>query len=147
MRYQTLSSDNFSTFNSLYTGHCTGTNQSALETPGCHNFHKPNMSSAYGGDTSAGYGLHVPRMTRLSRAPDSCSFLSEAAFDPALTELNGAPRRVVVSLEFNGNGRVDMNISAINKTATRLAEATWVSFHPRVQGPERWRLQYFEASA
>ena len=143
LRYQTLSADNFSTFNSLYTGHCTGTNQSALETPGCHNFHKPNMSSAYGGDTSAGYGLHVPQMTKLFRAVDSCSFISEAKFAPILSETNGAPQRVIVSLSFTTDGEIDLNVSAINKTASRLAEATWVSFQPQVQSAEHWRLEYF----
>jgi hypothetical protein len=51
VRYQSLSEDNFTNFNALYTGHCTSKNQSAVETIACHNYAKPNMSSAYGGDT------------------------------------------------------------------------------------------------
>lgn len=145
VRYQTLSSDNFTEFNRLYTGHCLTKNQSALETPACHNFHKPNMSSAYGGDTSAGYGVFSPRMANLWRSDDSCVFVTESLFVPRLWRQNGAPRKIISSFAIGVNG-LEINVTAINKTSSRLAESLWVSFESSKEAApdgSAWRLRYF----
>ena len=92
-RYQTLSEDSFTRFDKLYTGNCLGSNATDLENIGCHNFAKPNMSSAYGGDRSAGDGVFSPTLSRLWRDAESCSFVTEAAFEPSLYTLR-KPRAV-----------------------------------------------------
>jgi hypothetical protein len=135
-QYQTLSEENFTTFDRLYTGKpCATNNMTRLETPACHNFAKPNMSSAYGGNFAGGYGVWSPTMVKLYRSKDSCSFVSEAVFqDHDLVELKGAPRLIVSSFSLGRKTgtaiELAVNVSAVNKTRTRLAEALWVSFKP-----------------
>lgn len=146
VRYQTLSSDNFSTFSAIYTGHCFSKNQSMLETPECHNFHKPNMSSAYGEDTARGYTVNSPTMIRLWRSANNCSFVTEAVFLPKLHVLAGAPHTIMSSFSVTTEASLDVNISALNKTPTRLAEALWITFKPStdaIPSADVWQLQYF----
>eukprot|EP01050_Picozoa_sp_SAG11_P023272 SAG11_NODE_4634_length_1826_cov_1.086277_2_plen_296_part_00 len=119
VRYQTFSAENFTTFDSLYTNNCLSHNSTAIETVGCHNFLKPNMSSAYGGDPTAGYGVFSPKLTRLWRRSDSCAFVSEATFAPELYIDNGAPRQVLMSVAIMASGELALNVSLLNKTASR----------------------------
>lgn len=145
VRYQTLSEDNFTTFDSLYTGGCLNRSDGTTETISCHNFAKPNMSSAYGGDHAAGYGVHSPAMTKLWRSKDkgSCAFVTEAEFAAPLYTRNGAPRKVISSVAITPAGLLEVNVSAINKTASRLPEALWVSFKPPATRPGGWKLRYY----
>ena len=54
----------------------------------------------------------------------------------------GAPRKVFTSVSI-GAGVVEVNVSQVNKTATRLAEALWVSFQPTGTRAAGWRLRYY----
>lgn len=114
------------------------------------------MSSAYGGNFAGGYGIWSPTMVRLYRAEDSCSFVSEAVFqDHDLVELKGAPRLVVSSFSLGRKTgttiELAVNVSAVNKTRTRLAEALWVSFKPSTTSTDNtrggdaqgWRLRHW----
>eukprot|EP01049_Picozoa_sp_SAG25_P005020 SAG25_NODE_331_length_9668_cov_3.863518_8_plen_396_part_00 len=184
VRYQTLSEDNMTQFDALYTGNCLSHNQSAIETVGCHNFvsrafpsctrsilaeiylchacscqieklrmetpgqAKPNMSSAFGGDTSRGYGVHSPHLRKLWRREDggdakasACAFVAESDFGEAIAAA-GAPQSVVTTFVLTEHG-IEINATAINKTATRLPEALWVSFRPTATEADGWRLRYF----
>lgn len=143
VEYQTLSADNFSAFDADYGFEaCATPNQTALEVPSCHNFAKPNMSSAYGGDTSAGYAVVRPQLVAVKLSGDSCEFLLEAVFPASTVAHRGAPSRVVTSVVVESEGVVLLNVSAVNKTRTRLAESTWVTMHPSVDDTSGWRLRY-----
>ena len=141
--YQTFSADNFSAFDADYGfTKCVTKNQSQNETPECHNFAKPNMSSAYGGNTARGYQVARPRLTGVRRSSDGCAFLVEAIFTAPLHAEAGAPARIVTSIAITADGVIQLNVSALNKTRTRLAEAMWVSLRPTVSSGARWRLRH-----
>eukprot|EP01043_Picozoa_sp_COSAG02_P008352 COSAG02_NODE_265_length_26599_cov_13.943698_17_plen_452_part_00 len=145
VRYQTLSEHNFTTFDSLYTGNCLNDTDGATETIGCHNFAKPNMSSAYGGDVFGGWGVHSPSLTKIWRSTDNCTFVTESEFAAPLYITNGAPQRIFTSVVLTATG-LELNVSAVNKTASRLPEALWVSFKTATTEPSGWKLRYYGSS-
>ena len=119
------------------------------ENPGCHNFHKPNMSSA-----DPEYMVVRPRTKALWRRADKhggCTFLLEAALDEdgatGVHTKYGAPSTVWTQLLVDGTAAsspaegaatptsVMLTSTWFNKTTTRMAEASWVSFVPDVQEP------------
>ena len=57
----------------------------------------------------------------------------------------GAPQSVCISLNFKVDGQISAHVTLLNKTATRLAEAMYVSFNPSPaqRHPEEmeWRMQ------
>jgi len=62
------------------------------------------------------------------------------AFDDALHSNAGAPAVVEVNVTL-GNKLVDVTLVALNKTATRLAEAMWLSFMPLPNlSPAEWAM-------
>ena len=126
----------------LGVGSCLNETQGATETIACHNFAKPNMSSAYGGDTSAGYGVHSPSLRKLWRSTDNCAFVTESEFAAPLYTTNGAPRSIITSVVLTPTG-LELNVSAVNKTASRLPEALWISFKTASAKPSGWKLRYY----
>jgi len=65
---------------------------------------------------------------------------------PSLHENAGAPARVVLRLDFATKGAVGAKLQLWNKTATRLAEAIYLSFAPAGDptggpGPLEWRME------
>ena len=152
------------------------------EDPGCHNFDKPNMSSARASMTLAHLEVS-PRLSQLWFKPsaaaveatrhgvrgsaiDACSFAVEALM-PASVPCNGsfcdvhadygAPDTIWLQLEVRpavaskpGAARsfsATFDVQLFNKTVTRLAEASWVSFEPRVQDSAHgWRVDPYNGS-
>lgn len=128
--YQTISADNFTTFCEEYgNSGCKDT----TENPGCHNFHKPNMSSA-----NPNYHEVVPQVSKLYHSADECAFSVQSIVKPPTDGVTyGPPKQVWTRVEITSASsdglQVAVTINWVNKTTTRLAEATWVSFAPNVQ--------------
>ncbi len=93
--YQTISSDNFTTFCEDYgNAGCKAT----TENPGCHNFHKPNMSSA-----NPQYTTVRPQAKALwhkAEAGGSCTYLLEASVPQTVpAHISGAPSTIWTKVE------------------------------------------------
>ena len=139
--YQTISSDNFTTFCEDYgNAGCKAT----TENPGCHNFHKPNMSSA-----NPQYTTVRPQAKALwhkAEAGGSCTYLLEATVPQTVpAHISGAPSTIWTKVEVGsaaagetdaaGPTSVSLTSTWLDKTTTRMAEACWVSFAPKVSAP------------
>jgi hypothetical protein len=71
----------------------------------------------------------------------NCSFLFELTLEPAAWQTYGAPQTAYLNYTFLSNvPAVSVQLSWFNKTATRLAEAMWLSFEPIVGNPEYWTM-------
>ena len=151
-RYQSLSSGNFTTFCEGYgNAGCKAT----TENPGCHNFHKPNMSSA-----DPEYMVVEAQAQTLwmkTGASGGCTFMMESVIDDASTggvhSKYGAPDTIITEVDVpaaaaaadtsssSGSTSVSLKVTWLNKTTTRMAEASWVSFIPKVQSPRTgWQI-------
>ncbi len=76
-------------------------------------------------------GFHEPRLQSLHAAPDGCSFLVHATFDAALPGKYGAPSDVYSHWRLRAHGgavTAELELTVLNKTATRLPEALWLAF-------------------
>lgn len=145
--YQTLSADDFTAFDKDY-----GLPQCTPESvdPTCHNFNKPNMSSA-----NPVHSETTPTLTQIWSLPsgkggDSCAFWTRGTMPASLHTEYGAPDTVWVAFNVTAGpdsraASLAVDVQLFNKTATRLAEASWVTFAPPVtQAESGWRLHAFQ---
>jgi hypothetical protein len=127
LRYQTFSTADFDRFNLEYNPGCG---------PPCGAFAKPGMKI---GQTAT----HAPALVSLHRAAtEQCSFLLTLTFDDALHRDAGTPESVEVNITIAaGTKVVHVELTARNKTATRLAEAMWLSVMPLPNtSPAEWAM-------
>jgi len=157
--YQTLDADDFTAFDQDFGNPSCGP---TTENPGCHNFNKPNMSSA-----NPQHFEVSPTLEQIWVKKDTpggeCSFLLEAAHpDDQSTgrthSLYGAPSRIWSQIEIaalsshgkaSSGASIELTVGWLNKTTTRLAEASWVSFVPGTRAAALqnsstgWRIHNF----
>jgi len=62
-----------------------------------------------------------------------CSFVSQLALPAATVQLYGAPKTLFLNVSVPGTAgaMADVTLTWREKTATRIPEATWMSFHPK----------------
>jgi hypothetical protein len=142
--YQTLDANDFELFDKDYgMAYCTPTTEDA----GCHNFNKPNMTSAHPEHTET-----VPTMGQVwekSGENGVCALHMYGTLPTHLHEKYGAPESlwtsVVISDAATSSGvTMAFDVQWFNKTATRLAESQWVTFNPDVSGSDgKWMLRGF----
>lgn len=81
----------------------------------------------------------------------SCSFLVESKIPPGLPHMKyGAPDTVWTTVTVNASSvaaqgddstTIDLTVTWLNKTTTRMAESSWVSFIPNVRAPSTgWQI-------
>eukprot|EP00658_Telonema_sp_P-2_P085848 TRINITY_DN987_c0_g1_i3.p1 TRINITY_DN987_c0_g1~~TRINITY_DN987_c0_g1_i3.p1 ORF type:complete len:574 (-),score=102.35 TRINITY_DN987_c0_g1_i3:366-2087(-) len=147
--YQTLSPDDITAFDDDYgMGQCGPMS----ETVGCHNFQKPNMSSADPEHTENSPTLkqiwYVPTrhgdLPSPNDLPETCRLLVSADLPEIQQTKYGAPSTVWLGIQISNSTSdssisVDFDVQWFNKSATRLTEASWVTFHPVAPVPG-WRL-------
>jgi hypothetical protein len=132
--YQSLSSGNFTDFCMDYGNKAC---KATTENPGCHNFHKPNMSSA-----GPQYTVVRPLAKALwvkANLDGGCTYLVEATVPMAVpAAISGAPSTVwtevtvdakaaaTAEASTNANAMTSITLTStwINKTTTRMAEAS-----------------------
>jgi hypothetical protein len=151
-QYQSLDADDFTAFDADYGNGGCGP---VTENPGCHNFNKPNMSSA-----NPKHLEIAPTLDRLwfagsgsdsDSASNNCHFIARSSMNDKsqVQSFYGAPSRVWTEVKIGaGSGPRGVNVNVTvrweNKTTTRLAEATWVSFIPPVKDSEHgWQIHNF----
>ncbi|KRA24152.1 hypothetical protein ASD65_06725 [Microbacterium sp. Root61] len=85
--------------------------------------------------------VFAPRVLSLTRSDrtDGVALTLDLAMPGPASELWGAPRRVRVEYLFTAEGRIEITLDVLERTASRLPEATWFAFRPRV-GAGAWRL-------
>eukprot|EP00123_Amoebidium_parasiticum_P014197 comp22389_c1_seq1/m.33398 comp22389_c1_seq1/g.33398 ORF comp22389_c1_seq1/g.33398 comp22389_c1_seq1/m.33398 type:complete len:521 (-) comp22389_c1_seq1:16-1578(-) len=120
VRYQTFSEGNFDTFNREYNPNCG---------PPCGDFAKVGMHSA-GPNASM---VSADLQGAYTVAGDPCRLVLSLSLPPEAVNTYGAPKQLWANITF-GSGRVDLSLAWFDKTATRLAEATWLSFVPSLEG-------------
>lgn len=128
LRYQTFSSEDLAAYRLAYCGEAAD--------PAAVDFGKPGLrpdqsASAWWMPEVAGTWSREGGMRRLTRLrfPESCH------------RSYGAPGEVWLETAVAADGaRLEWTLSWFGKTATRLPEAFWLSFHPQVANPEDWRL-------
>merc|ERR1712060_328484 len=132
--------------------------------PGCHNFHKPNMSFANPVHQEVlpalqdGWYTPLGRTAATDKSVNACNFFVKASLPDDsnhgfVHSAYGAPDTVwrqvnitVLNRNVGGGKRIaiDIDFQMFNKTATRLAEASWMSFIPPVADfRSGWRLRGF----
>eukprot|EP01043_Picozoa_sp_COSAG02_P035726 COSAG02_NODE_2576_length_8498_cov_4.245386_5_plen_416_part_00 len=147
-QYQALSAGNFTAFDADYgNAGCNAT----TENPGCHNFHKPNMSSA-----NPQYAVVTPVAKALWTKTDTdggCTYLVKSAVPQSVpAHISGAPSTIwtevvvdakaAADAESEGAGTkpsttsISLTSTWVDKVTTRMAEASWVSFVPKVSAPQ-----------
>ena len=150
--YQTLDAADFELFDKDYgMAYCTPTTEDA----GCHNFNKPNMTAANPRHTETNPTLeevYEERRDGVEIGGDTCSLRLYGTLPKHLHEKYGAPSFLWVSIAFSvpeSSSGVTMAIDVqwFNKTATRLAEAQWVTFNPNLNKDygEKWLLRGFRS--
>ena len=84
----------------------------------------------------------LPTLTRLWRRADAaqpCAFVAELALDAATVSLYGGMARIFLAVTLDADAlapapTVNIALSWLGKTSTRLAESAWLSFAPNVGG-------------
>ena len=130
-RYKTYSLDDFNKFNREYNPHCG---------PPCGDFSKQGMDSA---DPLSGDWM--PLLKQLLATSDGCNFVAQLELDSDAHVLYGAPAVIEVQFAINSSPDEDEPVIQVelvwqNKTATRLAEAMFMSFQPNVPNPSNWTM-------
>ena len=102
-------------------------------------FTKPGIDAA-----GARGGFSRPRLTSLRRAESEVGhrFLLDLAPDGDPSDLDGCPRSLSLEVEApNDEPILQFTLQWFDKPATRLPEALWLSFAPRVRESAGWRLE------
>ncbi len=135
LRYQTFDDADCRRFVAQY---CTGTGEWLLEE-----FTKLGLKG-----TTAVSRWWDPMVASVRRrdAADRVEIAIGLRFAEAAVELAGAPAeaQLLISLPLSNSrtcGRMDARVAWTGKGATRLPEAMWWSFQPRVADPSRWRFE------
>ena len=150
--YQTIDAADYTKFDKDYgMAYCTPTTEDA----GCHNFNKPNMTSAnpiHSETNPSLIQIYVKRNISGNKE-DICAFHATGKMPTNLHSLYGAPFTIWTSVEINRYSSADdsdnisimFNVQWFNKTRTRLAEAQWVTFDPYVMYPNNggWKMRGF----
>lgn len=82
---------------------------------------------------------------QLKRSAGVCTIVVSLSMPSDTTLLYGAPSAAFLNFTLDGNplaptSTLDVSFTWINKTATRMAEAAWLSFVPNVADPTLWRM-------
>lgn len=123
----------------LYADNCAQFLMHSACSKGCGGFRKPNVTSANPKRRNL-----TPTMTALWASDDTCSFVAEATLPEEAHKLAGAPSTVIIAVNVSssssgGSSIVTWDVLQVDKTATRLPEASFFSFVPDVQ-PDGWSL-------
>ena len=146
--YQTLNPNDFEKFDHDYgMAYCTPETEDA----GCHNFNKPNMTSANPAHTETNPILKQLWIKRDDdNNSDTCQFQLQGTMPSLLSTKYGAPKEIWTSLSIHTSSvlkdgiSLSFDIQWFNKSATRLAEAQWITFSPNVMNPMNgWKLRGF----
>lgn len=125
--YQTLSADDYETFLKEFgLPDCPPD----LVTPSCEAFGKPNMTYANPTHREVQSALQ----TVWQHKEDDCHFLLESTPMPSeVRTLAGAPLKTFTHFQLKETSsglRLNVNLTLVSKTRTRLPEALWLSFNP-----------------
>ncbi len=102
-----------------------------------YDFQKPGLPDVRAGHRCWSFALQDLALDRGAEASRLCVALR--ASDDAVSA--GAPRRAELRYAFhNREPRFDLEVLWWEKPATRLPEATWLSFAPDVAAPRNWAL-------
>jgi hypothetical protein len=83
----------------------------------------------------------ILKKCRKSRGGQNTRFVLELANEGGAVEGYGCPREVWVEYFVPDKGScITVNVQWFGKPATRIAEAAWFSFVPRLQSPQNWRM-------
>jgi hypothetical protein len=88
--------------------------------------------------------IWAPKIVNMFQ-PSQCNFIFELVLDEAASITYGAPQTVYLNYTLSSQVHdVDIQLTWFNKTATRLAEAMWLSFSPLVGNPQNWVLDVMD---
>eukprot|EP01059_Diplonema_ambulator_P010363 TRINITY_DN20385_c0_g1_i1.p1 TRINITY_DN20385_c0_g1~~TRINITY_DN20385_c0_g1_i1.p1 ORF type:complete len:771 (+),score=233.56 TRINITY_DN20385_c0_g1_i1:113-2425(+) len=123
--YQTLNDDVFAAWRADYLLAGSG---------GASEYGKPGVTPAISKNatyTAAGAKWYTDSLTTL---------VAVVEMDASLVSNYGAPVAVWVKYDFAQVGKVGLGVQFVNKTATRLPEASYVRFAPTLQQGEYWLM-------
>lgn len=141
VRYQTFSAADFDHFNHGYNPNCG---------PPCGDFAKQGMEAA--GPVHRAWDPTTVRLWTAQPAAlsaDPCDFCVQIVFgdDAEAHVAYGAPAELWLNVTLApARPELALHLAWFNKTATRLAEALWFSFVPRVRDPSQWRMDVLGSS-
>ena len=134
LTYHTYNESDFNYFNSLYDYY------------GNAGYDKPN--STVNADPSS--NVYQPKLQALYRsAQNTGDFIAKITFNPFAHSYYGAPAEVWMHYVFNSTSDLSINLEIIivNKTSTRLAEATMLSFIPlTIDNASAWNTSLYKIS-
>lgn len=113
----------------------------------CEAFGKPNMTAANPKARRLSPTLRQlwQRSTARADSSSSCDFVLFGDMDAEAVANAGAPAQVAVRLVVEavagGAAQISLNMTLLNKTATRLPESLWLAFNPRIADGSKVRWQ------
>lgn len=121
--YRTYTEAEFDAFDAQFTPGCG---------PPCGCFSKVGMDAG-GHPAPAIWPATLVQLWQQTRADATCSFLSQLQLDPETVQHYGGMQSLWLNVTINSApDEHAFEVTWFNKTATRLAEAVWVSFVPAV---------------
>jgi hypothetical protein len=130
-RYETFSAADYRRFLAEYNVN--------LEHAWCYEWALADFGRAGLADETSAHTLNPPRVLAAESSPGRCRVWLELPAEQR--ERYGAPGRLVLDYAFPDDvPAIDIALRWFDKPATRLPEAAWLSFRPRVADPSRWRM-------
>ena len=135
-QYQTFTNEDYNVFLDDFAIRIAGGDchyrRDSTDDKGCSGFRKPNVTAA----APIRRNL-TPTLTTLWASPDTCSFVAEATLPNDAHVLAGAPSKVVIAVSVSGTS-LSWDVVQVDKTPTRLPEASFFSFVPAVPDAKGW---------
>lgn len=132
LRYQTFSAADFQRYSRDYCGAAAATGEGA-------GFGRPGSRPEHA--ESRWWPAELLHAWRRPGSGDGLEILCHVAFPAAAHVEYGAPAEAFLHYCLSAAGaELGVRLTWFDKTATRLPEATWLTFQPAAPHPERWLL-------
>ncbi|OCT15182.1 glycoside hydrolase [Paenibacillus pectinilyticus] len=134
-RYETFGKENYDRYMNEYTINMKEHYFWAYPDHG-----KPGFEFA---EPQPAHKLYKPilRSLRIGRLPTADKVYAQLEMQPEACSHYGAPQQLAIVYTFHRNdATIDAELTWMDKTACRLPEASWFSFIPAVNNPNRWTM-------
>ncbi|WP_256760860.1 DUF5054 domain-containing protein [Cohnella sp. WQ 127256] len=133
--YETFGVDNYHTWYEQYIQNIDTTYSWADS-----DFGKPGMENLHPQPMYRKYVAHVSSLEVVHKEEADIVFVILRAPSIAVKQY-GAPEKIVIEYRFSKHHRqVDVTLHWFDKQANRLPEAIWLSFAPKVDNPNQWKM-------
>ena len=134
-RYQTFSQADYDRWLREY---CINMDKSRCRPWAIPDLAKPELDRAV---PRPRHAMSLLRTLRHKVEDEADVVVAELGMPPMVCRVYGAPRAVLITYRFRRDAPVfDLTLQWFDKKATRLPEASWLTFAPRVKTPAQWMM-------